>query len=453
MDINFSNIFNKYKIQAACVPCILEVSLKYFRDALKIDEVNAEYLRVKKLYEEDPENTELKAKFDGIKQRYLELKEKELNALNEFIKIIKEEMETEPYAVIIASKTFNKVKELSGIKDPWRDLKAMSNLIMLNLDQDLRTYIFSIKNPRARLRTALIFSAMANTIDFGTAMHKVDLKFSFEYFMEEFEKFQEKGFAIDEFDLFYEKILDLSPKKKDLLREEAEYEEEYDIYEEGAEEDNNINGSEENGNGLSDIAGENDYDGENNEEAEDEEIIIDSGLKPDPKSQILEAEIEVEDDKIEPDNNVEVDEEVFINQPPMLILLDNAGEIVIDKILIEVIKDMGINITAVVKSEPVSNDATLEDAKEIDLDLVCNVIGTGTSDLGFNPNHASDEFLNMLATAPLIIAKGQANFESINTFRESIKELEIFLLAKFKCHINASLAGVNVGDYVLWYMK
>ena len=62
-------------------------------------------------------------------------------------------------------------------------------------------------------------------------------------------------------------------------------------------------------------------------------------------------------------------------------LLDNAGEIVFDKILIEELIAYA-NVTAVVKAGPIINGALLEDAEQVGLDGICEVIDNGGAFVG-----------------------------------------------------------------------
>ena len=85
--------------------------------------------------------------------------------------------------------------------------------------------------------------------------------------------------------------------------------------------------------------------------------------------------------------------------------------------------------TAVVKGGPISNDAIYDDALQIGLPDVCPVITTGSADLGFFPEHNSVEFLETLHNAPLIIAKGQANWECIYAYQDMLSS-NLFILLK-----------------------
>ena len=90
----------------------------------------------------------------------------------------------------------------------------------------------------------------------------------------------------------------------------------------------------------------------------------------------------------------------------VLYLMDNAGEIVLDMILIREIRNLGVKVSAVVKGGPVLNDATRIDAEEVGLhDYVDEVIDTGSPAIGVNFEKDSVEFIEIFNNAELIVSK------------------------------------------------
>ena len=59
----------------------------------------------------------------------------------------------------------------------------------------------------------------------------------------------------------------------------------------------------------------------------------------------------------------------------LLIVADNAGETVLDRVFIEEV--LNLDITYAVRAEPIINDATIEDARESGLGRCTNLISTG----------------------------------------------------------------------------
>lgn len=132
----------------------------------------------------------------------------------------------------------------------------------------------------------------------------------------------------------------------------------------------------------------------------------------------------------------------------VVIIGDNAGEIVFDRVLAEELVGMGKKVTYIVKGGPILNDATVEDAVQSGIDKVCRVIDTGTNYLGVPLHKVSTKVKSLLEDSDLIISKGQANFESLE-HQVFIKD-RVFFLLKIKCEIVARVAGANFGDIVFF---
>ncbi len=129
----------------------------------------------------------------------------------------------------------------------------------------------------------------------------------------------------------------------------------------------------------------------------------------------------------------------------IMVLGDNAGEIVFDKVLVKELKRMGKEVVYVVKGGPILNDATMEDAKEVSMTALCKVIDNGNDRVGTVLKFASEEFLKEWEKTDLVISKGQANFESLSGYREKT----IYFLLTAKCGPVAKETGAkNVGDLV-----
>jgi uncharacterized protein with ATP-grasp and redox domains len=129
----------------------------------------------------------------------------------------------------------------------------------------------------------------------------------------------------------------------------------------------------------------------------------------------------------------------------ILYLCDNAGEIVFDRVLIEILKDRGKDITAVVKGAPVINDATRADADAAGISGCVKVMDNGNDGIGTLLEACSPEFMDAYRAADLIISKGQANFE---TLVESGDE-RVFFLFKVKCPVVAKILHRENGDIML----
>ena len=97
-------------------------------------------------------------------------------------------------------------------------------------------------------------------------------------------------------------------------------------------------------------------------------------------------------------------------------ITDNCGEIVLDKIAIQILKKIfpNIRITALVRGLPAGNDATMEDAEFCGLTDVVPVLGNG-NDVGGTWLHGiSTHARELLYNADVIIAKGPGNYVTLH---------------------------------------
>ncbi|MCK4306309.1 MAG: DUF89 family protein [Candidatus Eisenbacteria sp.] len=118
----------------------------------------------------------------------------------------------------------------------------------------------------------------------------------------------------------------------------------------------------------------------------------------------------------------------------VLYLADNAGETVFDRVLID---HLATKVIYVVKSGPILNDAIMEDALAAGLDSVATLIENGYDAPGTILNRCSAEFRRLYNEAELIIAKGQANYETLSQEGE-----RVFFLLQTKCPVISRDAGV-----------
>jgi len=127
-----------------------------------------------------------------------------------------------------------------------------------------------------------------------------------------------------------------------------------------------------------------------------------------------------------------------------LYLLDNAGEALFDDVLIKAIRERGVRVIVVAKSEPVLNDITVEEFIALGL-TADEVIGTGSGIMGIVEGEISDDLWARLQAAKLVIAKGMGHYETIPDLR--LPGIVAYLL-KAKCKPVAQDLSVAVGDNV-----
>jgi damage-control phosphatase, subfamily I len=114
----------------------------------------------------------------------------------------------------------------------------------------------------------------------------------------------------------------------------------------------------------------------------------------------------------------------------LLLLADNAGETIFDRVLIETLP---IPVKYAVKSGPILNDATLSDAIDSGLEGIAELVESGAKGPGTTLHQCSVSFRALMDEAPLILAKGQANFETL----EHQPYEHLYLMFKTKCPIIA----------------
>ncbi|MEX2683738.1 MAG: DUF89 domain-containing protein [Candidatus Sigynarchaeota archaeon] len=142
------------------------------------------------------------------------------------------------------------------------------------------------------------------------------------------------------------------------------------------------------------------------------------------------------------------------NTRDVLFMLDNAGEIVFDKLLISLLKARGKHVSCMVRGKPIANDATKKDLIDTGIDVLCDhVIETSIASLGYDPRENSKEVNDQVNNKDLILAKGQANLETVSTFIDEIAARHVFLIVRVKCATVAAFQGVNVGDNIVRQLR
>jgi len=125
----------------------------------------------------------------------------------------------------------------------------------------------------------------------------------------------------------------------------------------------------------------------------------------------------------------------------VLFLADNAGETVFDRVLIE---QLGPPVIYAVKGGPVLNDATAEDALAAGLDSCATIVDNGFAAPGTILSRCSTEFRASFENAPLILAKGQANYETLSEAGS-----RVFCLLQAKCPVIAADVGSPFGGAIV----
>jgi uncharacterized protein with ATP-grasp and redox domains len=133
----------------------------------------------------------------------------------------------------------------------------------------------------------------------------------------------------------------------------------------------------------------------------------------------------------------------------VLYLTDNAGEIYFDLPLYEYLNKLCRRIYLVVKGGPALNDLTRVELQTAKLaDRFDNLADTGTDGAGIDWDNVSDEFLDLVASADLIVSKGMANFETLYPRCISVPS---FYLFRVKCEPIQNYIQAPAGSFLaLW---
>lgn len=142
--------------------------------------------------------------------------------------------------------------------------------------------------------------------------------------------------------------------------------------------------------------------------------------------------------------DIEIMEKKLQAASNILVIGDNTGETIFDKIMIESFPN--INITYGVRSESIINDVTEKDAVASGLDQVSKIVPTGCGAPGTILEDCSDEFIDIYNKSDIIISKGQGNYEAL-----SEEKGNIFFLLKAKCPMISQKLNVNLNEYIFKY--
>jgi len=128
------------------------------------------------------------------------------------------------------------------------------------------------------------------------------------------------------------------------------------------------------------------------------------------------------------------------NAKSILYLGDNCGEICFDKLLIKKIREINpqCDIYFGVRGEAVVNDNTEEDACFVGMNEVAMIVNNGDYSLGTILSRTSAEFQRIFQEADVVIAKGQANYESLSEEKKNI-----YFLLMTKCKVIAEDIGIK----------
>ena len=130
----------------------------------------------------------------------------------------------------------------------------------------------------------------------------------------------------------------------------------------------------------------------------------------------------------------------------ILYIGDNYEEALFYKILLEILKPD--RLVFAVRSYPILNDVTLNDARYLEIDKVCEVIESGSKIAGTDLHQCTNEFLKLFTKADVVIAKGQGNYETLMDV-----DRPIYFLFKVKCEAISRRSGLPIGASALYLSR
>ncbi|MBN1422363.1 MAG: DUF89 family protein [Planctomycetes bacterium] len=126
----------------------------------------------------------------------------------------------------------------------------------------------------------------------------------------------------------------------------------------------------------------------------------------------------------------------------ILFIHDSAVEILLDRILIERIGPE--RVTSVVRAVPVVADAVEADAARAGFNPGGGIVDPGIDCLGLPLSQCTNRFREIVGRSDLIVAKGQACYETLAGVG-----VPLYFLLRVKCAVMAEELGLSIGDLVL----
>ncbi len=125
-------------------------------------------------------------------------------------------------------------------------------------------------------------------------------------------------------------------------------------------------------------------------------------------------------------------------------ITDNAGEIGFDGLLISQLKEMGKEITLLVKEDPFFEDATITDVTFFNLDHLVDHLYTVKG--LFVPTQTPSPLMEAFNQSDLILSKGTGNFEALY---EEVNQKPVIYMLKVKCRPISQRVGVEMGTFLV----
>lgn len=129
----------------------------------------------------------------------------------------------------------------------------------------------------------------------------------------------------------------------------------------------------------------------------------------------------------------------------VVMILDNAGEAVLDRLLAEVLRNKGKNVIAIIKGGAFQNDVSVNDVYYAELEKsFSSVIDTGSDASSIFLSDVKKEVVDAIWGADVIISKGMANYEYLTEVEHLIEKPIIYMFVA-KCNPVSINSGVPLG--------
>ncbi|HPE68525.1 MAG TPA: ARMT1-like domain-containing protein [Thermotogota bacterium] len=130
----------------------------------------------------------------------------------------------------------------------------------------------------------------------------------------------------------------------------------------------------------------------------------------------------------------------------LLYLLDNAGEVVFDRLFLEQIhmRFPRLPLLAATRGRPVINDVSFQDASELGFPEYVALLDSGSPYPGTVLRAVHPAFSHHFEKADLVVSKGQGNFEGLSKEQKP----GLFFCLTVKCQTIADFLGLEQGDVI-----
>jgi uncharacterized protein with ATP-grasp and redox domains len=127
----------------------------------------------------------------------------------------------------------------------------------------------------------------------------------------------------------------------------------------------------------------------------------------------------------------------------MVLIGDNVGEHIFDKLLIETIKKhYDITVHYFVRGKPIINDVTVKEGQL--LKNCAHIVDTGVKTPGFDLEEANSVSKEIFDRADIVLSKGMGNFESLY----HVAKCPIYFLFVVKCSVVAEEIGQSAKELI-----